>query len=691
MKAYFSKMRVNYDYGTAKDPLQQPQADSAKAEGDGLESMAKIIFRDYFVMVAKAAVEAAIDYIAEYPYEVKDGDSLQRIADSFPKTLVYIVKQDETLESIAAYFLVPPEVIIELNPNINFNEPLQPGTRLTIPAVVTPEALAVANQDVSLNTETTLDFSGVEYQVKAGDTLGGIASQFGFADANGIVARNSDNGAILRSGAPITIGVYDTTRKIYTINYVSQAGDNLARIAAYFYVRDQEDLGAQSQYAQAFGWLRQATIDLNPGVDFSLPLAPGLQLLIPHVRWSEQGIEQLPDNLTYTVKSNDTLDFITGYFLLIELYPEAIAQLEQQIEALNTGIDWNNLPSGTNVTVPGIEHAIKSTDTFLVLSSLFGVSLDNLAAANGDSTFVLAPLAVLAIPDTSYEIQDGDSFSKIAAKYNFTVEELAAKIATKANVFVTGQVIKIANLPQIRIDDLLSELPLTAAYNNISGIVSRFMTHGLRLLDPTDAAVSMMTLAALQDGDGSDVDLCPLYVLTGQQFVGPAPDTPQYDIVFKNPGGAAWVEFLPITVYTVETPSTLAQISEQLGIPAEQIKELNPDVDFNQEVPAGTQLQVTQSQLEIELTSEILQQYYPSTTFDPQMITNPERLPLLQETPVRYTLANSIVWQSADLPPFACATGDAPLAGQPTIWLFPETLIDLITSPAARGRTHTSS
>lgn len=688
IKAYFSKMRVNYDYGTAKDPLQQApalQAASDKTDADGLESMAKVIFRDYFVMIAKAAVEAAIDYLAEYPYEVKDGDSLQSIADSFPKTLVYIVKPDDTLESIAAYFLVPPEVIIELNPTIDFNEPLQAGTRLTIPAIVSPEAIAVANQDVSLNAETTLDFSGIAYQVKASDTLGSIATQYGFADANGIVARNADNSAILRSGAPILIGVYDTTRQIYTISYVSQAGDNLARIAAYFYVRDQEDLAAQSSYAQAFGWLRQALIDLNPGVDFSLALAPGQELNIPRVEWSEQGIVQLPDGLTYIVKSNDTLDLITGYFLLIELYPDSLAPLEQQIKDLNPGVDWDNLPPGINITVPAIEHAIKSTDTFLILSSLFGVSLDDLATANSDSTLILAPLAVLAIPDISYKIQENDSFSKIAARYNFTVEELAAKIATKANIFVARQVITIANSPQIKIADLLSKLPLTASYNNISGIVSRFMMHGLRLLDPKDTVVRMLSLAALQDADGSDVDLCPLYVLTGQQFAGPGPDTPQYDITFKNPGEVAWVEFLPVTVYTVATSSTLTQISQQLGIPAEQIKELNPDVDFNQEVPAGTQLQVTQSQLEIELTSEILQQNYPSTKFDPQLISNPERLPLLQETPVRYTLANSIVWQSADLPPFACTTPDTPLAGQPSIWLFPETLIDLITNPDGAG------
>ena len=100
-------------------------------------------------------------------------------------------------------------------------------------------AIAFANQDVALNTKTTLTNLGiaeteggtpiVKYQIKSGDTLASIATSF--AGNTGIVAQNASNDDIFQLNAVVN---YPAS------TYTTQSGDTLDFVAAYYLVRNLE-------------------------------------------------------------------------------------------------------------------------------------------------------------------------------------------------------------------------------------------------------------------------------------------------------------------------------------------------------------------------------------------------------------------------------------------------------------------
>ena len=89
-------------------------------------------------------------------------------------------------------------------------------------------------------------------------------------------------------------------------------------------------------------------------------------------------------------------------------------------------------------------------------------------------------------------------------------------------------------------------------------------------------------------------------------------------------------------------------------------------------------------ELLIKMDSKFLFEQYPSTTFSPEILSGPTGLTLYEETPERYTLQQSLHWQATtriQLPgPTAIAGPSGPTgqvrtqAGEPSIWIFPETL-----------------
>ncbi|MEW6130182.1 MAG: LysM peptidoglycan-binding domain-containing protein [Acidobacteriota bacterium] len=702
---YFQERLANAESNVAQDPFQNNggQQTAEQPTGSAPQSLATVIFRDYFFMIAKSAVQAAIDALNAYQYQVQPGDSL----DGMVKNLSY---------------------------------------------ATTATSIAFANQDVALNTKTTLTNLGIQYtdggqrivkyQIKSGDTLAKIAANFN--GNTGIVAQNGANDSIFQLNAIVN---YPAT------TYTTQTGDTLDFIAAYYLVRnlespDARDLrwftqliidsnntidfrnpltaGAQLQIPQLtinaqgivvvgnntaytvqsgdtlaniaathfaipvanqidplFGWLRQVILELsqssNPNVDFTQPLPVGTVLTIPTVVLTDEGVVQQPasQNFTYTSRAGDTLDLVAGYFLLTELEPSQLTAIENNIKAANSTLS----PLPATINIPQLQHQIAPSDSFNILGNLFGAAVD-VATANNQSTSLLAPLAILDIANVSHPIAEGETFAKIAALYNFNLEELAEMVETTPDVFVpTTTTLTIAGLQAIDIQTLLSYLIANGDFNNMAAMVSRFMLHGMRIPNPQTANDFKLTIQHFKDQIAESTSLCPLYQMTGQQFAVPSTITNEFDITFQNTGQAEWVEFMPTGTYTLANQMTLAEIAAAVGVPAPQIVALNPNVNFANPVAQGTTLTVPANEIVIKLTSATTGDY-PSTTFSPDISTGPERMPLLQDVPVRYTLDKNFIWQVSETSLFPNQSGNA---GQPTVWLLPDTLIakvEGLTNPA---------
>ncbi|MBI3653172.1 MAG: LysM peptidoglycan-binding domain-containing protein [Acidobacteria bacterium] len=721
---YFKERMANADANNAQDPLADQNGSSLMLQSSNEpaeESLATVIFKDYFFMVAKAGIQAAQDAMNTYQYAVQSGDKLTTIVDNFPS------------------------------------------------GATTVEQLAVANADVTLQQNTLLTNIGllygdsqtpvVKYQIKSGDTLASIAASFN--GNTGIVTQNLSNDSIFQLTAVVN---YPASQ------YTTQSGDTLDFVAAYYLVRNlengsQRDLrwftqliidsnnsvdfrlpltnGATLQMPQftvnpqglvvlgnnttyivqsgdtlasiaeanlnaiaaslnltpqsfaidpVFGWFEQAIVALssqnanNQNVDFTGILPFGTVMTIPVIQLTSAGVIQPPNNPTfnYTSRNGDTVGLIAGYFLLTQVEQSLLTPMETNIKNANPGATFSPLPATLNI--PMLQHQIDPADSFAILETLFDTTVD-VATANNQSAGLLTPLAILDIPNVTHPIAAGETLTKIAAIYNFTVDDFAVMIEDVENIFVastaeTPAYITIPALQEINIQELLTYMVNNGDFNNMAGMVSRFMLHGMRIPQPPPAGEQLnLTIQHFKDGLVDTGTLCPLYQMTGQQFAAPPSVPESYDITFVNKGQASWIEFLPTGTYTLPSEQTLAQIAQTLGVPAPQIVALNPNVDFNQPVPQGTLLNVPSGSLVVQLTSTTPNDY-PSATFSPNIQSGPSPMVLAQEAPARYSLTQNYAWQVPDNSLFA-GQGSGQLAGQPSMWLFPDNLLSKVEALAS--------
>ena len=100
-------------------------------------------------------------------------------------------------------------------------------------------------------------------------------------------------------------------------------------------------------------------------------------------------------------------------------------------------------------------YTVKSGDTLYGISNQFGVSVTELAELNGIKGSFLAVGRVLQIPDKSgtnpnnlfmYTVVSGDTLSKIARKYNTTVDAIKKLNYLTTDFLSIGQVIRIPEM-----------------------------------------------------------------------------------------------------------------------------------------------------------------------------------------------------------------------------------------------------
>ena len=284
-----NQLKIDPGQDVAKDREQRQarvRAALAGAGGAETESLATFLFRDYFGLIAKAAVEAAIQLLKRYPYVPKPFDTLDSIVREFPQVQAfYRPRPHDTLASVALAFGSSPQQLIELNRELAGADeaaPL-PGDELLVSAGVSPQSILSANPDYLLSTTGPphLPLSGVQYQVRSGDSVASAAQTLGlpgpssfFDPASG--PGNSANTGLFANGAQFVI---PSGRHFAAQSNDLPASEAFLRAAAFYTTRGLT--GLTTEALPYLAWYKQQIVDLNQdnqaNIDFSLagPFAVG--------------------------------------------------------------------------------------------------------------------------------------------------------------------------------------------------------------------------------------------------------------------------------------------------------------------------------------------------------------------------------------------------------------------------------
>ena len=208
--------------------------------------------------------------------------------------------------------------------------------------------------------------------------------------------------------------------------------------------------------ASRFNTTVQAIINANPGINPN-NLQIGQQICIPVA----PGPGACPGGFLYTIRAGDTFFSIANRF---NISVDALVQA-------NPGVDPDRLQIGQQICVPtappaqcpgGFFYTIQAGDTFFGLAARFNVTVQQLINANpGVDPNRLQIGQQICIPTQApgpgpcpggflYTIRAGDTFFSLAARFNVTVQQLAAaNPGVDPNRLMIGQQICIPTAPPV--------------------------------------------------------------------------------------------------------------------------------------------------------------------------------------------------------------------------------------------------
>lgn len=488
LAAYFEQLATDFLAAEAPDPMTagSPQPDLEPGVEDGTASLAEALFGQYFALLTRSAVQAAIDYLAALPYAypATGGPSLQGLAGSFPTVAVVVpLRKGQTPAEAALAHGLDPAAAEELD-----EEPA------TVELQVGPTALGIAedNQSAPL-AAVPFTVTGLTYQVRAGQTLSNLAAAIpqqvassgptpGPLSAAGIAAANRLQQGFLRPGATVQIPAYDYNR-------IDEESDEFLDV--FFEVRN----GSAPQ-AEHVDWYAQAISGLNGN---AAAWAPGTGIKVPSGYPQDAAATAVP----YTVHPGDTLESIATTFALYQ-------------SRLRAGAPTTPPPP----TYPVAErpHTVTSTDTFAGLAAAFpGLGEERLIAANLDVD-ALNPLAVASLPSFGVAVQREQTLAELAAALDLDLPALVPLLKDVPALFLGGadsQPLVIRDVPGAAVEDLVAEVG--AKGNEIAAQVSRFLLHGLGVPSPEDESFARLSEQEVLEGKFSG-PLEGLYEAAGLQF-----------------------------------------------------------------------------------------------------------------------------------------------------------------------------
>lgn len=153
-----------------------------------------------------------------------------------PEPFRHVVQPGETLSSIAAFYGLNTNTLIEVN-NILDPNALQVGTSLLIPGVAAPSTNSPeTGTDSGTSSAPANSQEVVTHLVQQNETISGIAASYGVSVSSLLEANNLINPNILRAGQVLVIpGV--TPRQVLEargVRHTVQSGESLSSIASRY-------------------------------------------------------------------------------------------------------------------------------------------------------------------------------------------------------------------------------------------------------------------------------------------------------------------------------------------------------------------------------------------------------------------------------------------------------------------------
>lgn len=632
-----------------------PTGTTAAAELDPTaESASSYLFRDYFLMIAKAAIQSSLALAREFPCDFDGTQSLADLARQFPTvTVSYVVHQGDTVEQVAALYVATANELTWLDPTLPDRlRVATPGTAIDVKLGATPQAIAAANPLWPLVAGGQVDLRTVQAQVRVvqgiTETLAAVAARLGTTVDHWLAVPDVlDTPRLLRVGA-----VLPQVQRAFA----NPAALSLNAIASVFFVR--LPMAAEVPLAD---WYARAIAKLNPTAIDATGRITG-----PVVVPARYG--QSEPTVAWTPLPGDTLSWVGAYFSLQQngRAMPAYATYLTAVQALNP------VP-GATVQLPAGLATVLGDETLARLAQRLLYDLTNTADAAAFRTFVsgadvLAPLAVVPVPEAHATTVAGETLTTFAERIDLPLEELGTLAAASGGFLqVVAQKRPVATaVPALTVTQLVARVLEGAPVATIAGQVSRFLMHGLRVPGPVWNEAQQAWRAT-----GPQTSLVDL---VGTQISSPAPDlqldpaTVRLNLRVDAPQPVSWLTFA-------------ASATVGPGDDAAQFAAMNPAI-MGRARAGMVALTAEADSLSFAITEHELRDGYPAVGLKPDVLSAPAALSPVRMLKVRYPLEQVIRWQTTQAITLPGA-GDA-LSGTLSLWPFGSTLLALAAkSPAA--------
>ncbi|HTI60213.1 LysM peptidoglycan-binding domain-containing protein [Mucilaginibacter sp.] len=627
---YFEKLFVNFENSLEKKNNNGADKQSLIKKSLDNISMAEYIFQDFFLMLAKALVQNAINYIKGYQ-------------------MLLVSPNAESLNSIVA----------------EFNSIYAPGVTGPTGSFVYNDieiaTLAERNKSAKLATNTSLYVGGYPVTVPNTVSLYQIAQLFNVPVAT-LAQVNQTTPDIIVAGTIIEYLAPNGPTGALPYQYTVRPGDNMLDIIA----------------------------GLGGGV--TAPTGPtGYPITVPAVAEYNKDKNILNESVLtvpariYGIKSSDTFQDISdkylagptgtgNYFHGALALTGPTANISQVARLMNTNNYIQGLIApGTSITGPtgsgyfykasGLTgptgptgptaYIVQPADTILTLTQALKLTTEQLAEYIKDRP-VLSTGKSLTIPSVSMNTgPTGGTYTldSLSNKYGLPVNQLAISNAGITGIFAGGQQLPVPNLVCLELNTIIDGLKDNGSYSNQAGLGARVFLSGLNL-----PVTSHIHINPGDPGYGQATE--GLYNLTGQQLAINDVSTNYWLAVGKSePGSLTGVYF----GVAPTGPTGSGVYRKGLGITGPT-------------GPTGSGLYFSPDQKEVDWINAVAnEQLTLDVPYGP--------LPLYQEIPKQYTLRNQVLWQYPGQLVLPYNNNSGQVDAQPGIWMFPQSLLNDLQDP----------